>query len=58
MVVIKRDGRKAEFDTNKIIEAVQKAFKDVDGELTADAKSKSKEIAQAVVALDRDPISV
>lgn len=56
--VIKRDGRKAEFDTNKIIEAVQKAFKDVDGELTADAKSKSKEIAQAVVALDRDPISV
>lgn len=58
MVVVKRDGRKAEFDTNKIIEAVQKAFKDVDGELTADAKSKSKEIAQAVVALDRDPISV
>lgn len=58
MVVVKRDGRKAEFDTNKIIEAVQKAFKDIDGELTADAKSKSKEIAQAVVALDRDPISV
>lgn len=56
--VVKRDGRKAEFDTNKIVEAVQKAFKDVDGELTADAKSKSREIAQAVVALDKDPISV
>lgn len=58
MVVVKRDGRKAEFDTNKIIEAVQKAFRDVDGELTADAKSKSREIAQAVIALDKDPISV
>ena len=45
MKVIKRDGRKQEFDAKKIESAVSKAFIAVDNELTdADAK-KAKEIA-------------
>lgn len=43
--VLKRDGRKKSFDKEKIIDAVQKAFIEVDGELTDYSKSKCREIA-------------
>ena len=43
--VIKRDGRKTEFNKNKIKDAVLKAFKEVDGEITSYATTKASEIA-------------
>ena len=54
MNVIKRDGRKVEFDKNKIKMAILKAFIDVDGEETAYAKEKVREIANYVESLNKD----
>ena len=45
MVVTKRDGRKTDFNKDKIKNAVLKAFIDVDGEETAYAKEKARDIA-------------
>lgn len=45
MKVIKRDGRECEFDKDKIRHAILKAFEEVDGEITHDAKGKASEIA-------------
>lgn len=42
--VIKRDGRKVDFDRDKITKAVIAAFKEVDGEITTDAKHKASDI--------------
>ncbi|RHP46889.1 anaerobic ribonucleoside-triphosphate reductase [Clostridium sp. AF32-12BH] len=56
--VIKRDGRKVEFNPNKIREAVLKAFEDVDKEVTSQAKIQSSNIANYVKSLDQDSISV
>lgn len=33
MEILKRDGRAVEFDAQKIINAVEAAFKEVDGEI-------------------------
>ena len=41
MLITKRDGRKVEFDKNKIKVAILKAFIDVDGEETLYAKEKA-----------------
>ena len=54
MEVIKRDGRKAPFDKNKIKLAVLKSFLDVDGEETAYAKDKAREIANYIESLNKD----
>ena len=56
--VIKRDGVSAVFNKNKIRNAVEKAFEDVDGEITSDAKNKSSDIACYISNLDKDEISV
>lgn len=48
MKVIKRDGRKVEFNKDKIIKAILSAFEEVDGELTSDAKFKTLEIVSRV----------
>lgn len=53
MEVIKRDGRRVEFDVEKIKIAVSKAFKEVDGELSDYAKEKSREIANYVKSLNK-----
>ena len=44
-MVIKRDGRKVPFDKAKIEEAIYKAFKAVEGEISEYAVSKAKNIA-------------
>lgn len=44
-MVIKRDGRKVPFDKTKIEEAIYKAFKAVEGEVSEYAVSKAKNIA-------------
>ena len=56
--VVKRDGRVVNFDENKIVDAVLKAFKDTDGEITLAAKSKAKEIGNYVKGLSKDQLSV
>ena len=58
MVVIKRDGRVAQFDKEKIVNAVLKAFTEVDGEVTHYAKSKAEEIAEFVGEMGVDSINV
>lgn len=54
MHVIKRDGREVEFEKSKIRESVQKAYREVDGEVTAHAKDKAAEIARYIESLDKD----
>jgi len=46
--VRKRDGRIVDFDSNKIINAVLAAFKEVDGEISEYAKSKAQNIADYI----------
>ena len=62
MTVIKRDGREVEFDKQKIIDAVLKAFKSVDEEKTSYAINKAKEIANYIEGFiegyDHENISV
>ena len=52
--VIKRDGRTVPFDKNKIKIAVLKSFLDIDGEETAYAKEKAREIANYIESLNKD----
>lgn len=58
MIVIKRDGRKSEFDKNKIKNAILKAFKEVDGEESQYAKDKSRDIANYIYERTKENISV
>lgn len=58
MKVIKRDGRIVDFNRDKIKNAVLAAFKEVDGEVTQEAKNKASEIASYVNALEDQFISV
>ena len=46
--VIKRDGRKVAFDTDKIHKAILKAFKAVDGIITLYAETKAENIANYI----------
>lgn len=54
MIVVKRDGKEAQFDKKKIRDAVLKAFVDIDGETTEYAKTKAAEIARSIEKLDKD----
>ncbi len=58
MKVIKRDGRIVDFNRDKIKNAVLAAFKEVDGEVTQEAKNKASEIASYVNVLEDQFISV
>ena len=46
--IIKRDGRRVPFNSEKIKDAVLKAFKDVDGEITPYAEEKAQNIADYI----------
>lgn len=54
MTVIKRDNTREPFEKQKVKLAVTKAFIDVDGEATAYAKDKAREIANYIESLERD----
>ena len=54
MIVIKRDGRKVEFNKEKIKSAVIRAFRDIDIEDTPYAKEKARDIANYIENLNRD----
>lgn len=58
MVVIKRDGRKVNFDRNKIIKAVLAAFNEVDGEITPEAKRKATVITNHIESLNKKSMNV
>lgn len=58
MVVIKRDGRVAQFDKSKIVNAVLKAFAEVDDVVTPYAKSKAAEIANFIGDMGAESIEV
>lgn len=58
MVVVKRDGRKAEFNADKIKNAVLNAFRQTDGEITQQARDKASEIASYVKSTISDETSV
>ena len=54
MIVFKRDGRKVQFDKNKIKEAVLNAFEETDGERSKSAVKIADNIADHVVSLNKD----
>ena len=56
--VIKRNGKLEEFNREKIVNAVCKAFLDVDGDLSRDNISKAKSIAKYVEDIDEDKVAV
>lgn len=56
--VIKRDGRKVDFDRNKIIKAVLAAFDEVDGEITPEAKRKATVIINHIESLNKKSMNV
>ena len=59
--VIKRDGRKVPFDTEKIKNAILKAFKQVDGELSDYAQLKAENIANYIEGYceeESEPLSI
>ncbi len=58
MTVQKRDGRKVKFNKGKIEIAVLKAFIDVDGEETAYAKEKARDIANYIESLNKKSMTV
>ena len=56
--VIKRSGDKVDFDSNKIENAIVKAFKEVDGKITESAKLKAGLIAKEMSKTNTDWLSV
>ena len=48
LYIIKRDGRRAEFNPENIRNAVKKAFIQVDGEITPYAEEKAQNIADYI----------
>ena len=59
MIVIKRDGREVQFDKNKIVNAILKAFVAVDRDITDYAKQKAENIASYIeTETNKDKINV
>ena len=52
ILVIKRDGTKVPFEKAKIISAILKAFKAVDGEISEYARAKAENIADYIEGYD------
>lgn len=51
--VIKRNGKKVKFDKEKIINAIEKAFSEVDGKVVDKSHQKAKEIAEYIENQDK-----
>lgn len=54
MKVEKRDGRLVVFNKNKIVQAIQAAFNEVDGEITSTAQDVSNALASCIEELNED----
>lgn len=58
MKIIKRDGREVEFDEQKIVNAIQKAFLDTDGLLDENSIKISYAIADSIAKTDKKTLTV
>ena len=58
MEVIKRDGRRVNFNAEKIENAVLKAFKEVDGDVTQEARDIAWAIAGQIISMNKDSMMV
>ncbi len=58
MKIVKRDGRTNEFDIMKIVNAISKAFIEVDGELTEASEKIAVDIAIAIKDSCKDGVTV
>lgn len=58
MKVKKRNGSIVDFNKDKVVESVRKAFVEVDGELTTSARQKSNAIASYIANSETDIIDV
>ena len=56
--VIKRDGRLCDFDADKIRNAIEKAFMEIDGKVTENSQSIINKIAGEIAAIKTDRMSV
>lgn len=54
MIVVKRDGREARFDREKIENAIKKAFISVNGGVSESAKQVASDIADYIQAIGED----
>ena len=54
MRVIKRDGRRVDFDKEKIYDAIIKAFEEVDKEVSPEAKRRATNISNYIESLEKD----
>lgn len=52
--IIKRDGRKVNFDKKKIVNAIEKAFIAVDGEVSEYASTKANNIADYIESVEKN----
>ena len=58
MKVKKRDGRVVEFNKDKIISAVSKAYKEVDGDINDDTLAHIQLMAEDIGKTKKDTLSV
>jgi len=58
MEIIKRDGRIVDFDINKIINAIEKAFIEIDGYVDDTSREICEKIAKDIENLDRERFQV
>jgi len=58
MEIIKRDGRIVDFDINKIIKAIEKAFVEIDGYVDDTSKEICEKIAKDIESLNREKFQV
>ena len=54
----KRDGRIVEFNKNKIVNAILKAFEQIDGEVSEYARMKANNIADFIGKENKDTLTV
>lgn len=57
-ITVKRDGRKEEFDKNKISNAIKKAFIEVDGDIDDKAEAIVDKIANEIAGTKKEEMSV
>jgi ribonucleoside-triphosphate reductase len=58
MKVIKRDGRELEFEKDKIVNAILKAFKEVDGDVKEDSEFIANTIAESIEKKEKKKLRV
>lgn len=58
LMVVKRDGRTEAFNKNKVADAIRKAFKEVDGDISTESESITQRISSEIELLENQTMSV